>query len=148
MKTKQITYRKEKEKEKDECPICLQKIKKKNIIQTECSHRFCDICIVKHLMIKNTCPMCRTVCDYEYITDQISSKRQGFMMRKLIQPVTENNIHIMREPVQPINVYARFIHQQLPASIIMIVFLLFEVSIITYLINNIGKLVINIMLSK
>ena len=31
MKTKQITYRKEKEneKEKDECPICLQKIKKK-----------------------------------------------------------------------------------------------------------------------
>jgi hypothetical protein len=131
MKKTKINYKeKDKEIKKIECPICLQKLKYK--IDTECKHTFCDICIVKHLMIKNTCPMCRKECDYEYITHQINSKRQKIIMRKLLPPVTINNIHT--EIVQPMNIYSRFFPQHLPASIIMISIFIVEVYIIICLI--------------
>jgi hypothetical protein len=139
---KQIKY-----KEKVECPICLQKIKYK--LKTECKHFFCDICIVKHLMIKDACPMCRRVCDYEYITQQISSKRRKFLMRKLIQPVEINNTAINTmtsiQPIQPMSVYSRFIPDHLPASIIMISLFIIEVSIISYIVVLISQTVISMM---
>jgi hypothetical protein len=125
-KSKQINYK------KIECPICLRRIKYK--IETNCMHTFCDICIVKHLMNKNTCPMCRTKCDYEYVTTQIRVKRQKYLMKKLLPPVTSNSTYIMREPIQPMSVYSRFIPQHLPASIIMISLFTVEVCIVIYIV--------------
>jgi hypothetical protein len=137
MKAKEI-YRKE--KEKHECPICLRKIKYR--IKTQCKHMFCDICIVKHLMMKDVCPMCRTVCNYEYITQQIRVKRQKYLMRKLIPPVETTHI---QEPIQPISVYSRFIPMYLPASIIMIALFTIELIIVIYLAVVITETVISML---
>jgi hypothetical protein len=130
-----------------ECPICLQKIQYK--IKTKCKHTFCDICIVKQLMIKNICPMCRRVCDYEYITDRISIKRQKFLMKKLITPVEINHIDIntMRDrDIQPIQnqsmtIYSRFIPQYVPTSSMVISLFIINSFIIIYIVVVISQAV-------
>lgn len=73
-----------------ECPICLQPIK--NEITTHCGHSFCDACIIHHLMIKNTCPMCRGVCDYNQITEQIKPNNKKTLIKHLTSPDSMMNV--------------------------------------------------------
>jgi hypothetical protein len=42
------------------CSICLEQTEKKNVTITECGHKFCTSCLLKHLAVRNTCPNCRT----------------------------------------------------------------------------------------
>ena len=39
-----------------ECPICLDEIVKKAVL--ECNHEMCSLCIIKWLNEDNTCPIC------------------------------------------------------------------------------------------
>ena len=41
------------------CSICLDQTEKKNVTITECGHKFCTSCLLKHLALRNTCPNCR-----------------------------------------------------------------------------------------
>lgn len=64
-----------------ECPICLQPVK--NTITTHCNHIYCDSCIIDNLMIRNTCPMCRSACNYDQIMNQIKPNREKTLIKKL-----------------------------------------------------------------
>lgn len=66
-----------------ECPICLQPVK--NTITTHCNHTYCDLCITNHLMIRNTCPICRGVCNYNQIVNQIKPNREKILIKKLYE---------------------------------------------------------------
>jgi len=137
-----------KKKESIECPICLENIK--NEITTDCNHIFCDICLVKNLIITNNCPMCRTLCNYNNITNQIGMKRQKTIMNKLKirsfpqQPISINEelsitMVINQEQHQEhINIYSRFYTPQLPSC----VFILFIFVIEVFLISNYFFLII------
>ena len=48
-------------KQKSECSICLEDIKKKNIIVTNCYHIFCDKCLFNNFKCSDKCPLCRGV---------------------------------------------------------------------------------------
>jgi hypothetical protein len=41
------------------CPICLDNDLKEEYVLTKCKHKFCPLCYVKHMRLKNNCPMCR-----------------------------------------------------------------------------------------
>ena len=43
----------------EECPICLENLKSCNKIKTYCNHLFHTICLFKHLIKYNSCPLCR-----------------------------------------------------------------------------------------
>jgi hypothetical protein len=43
------------------CPICLEEIGEKNRCITPCGHYFCATCIFKSIMVRPTCPLCRSV---------------------------------------------------------------------------------------
>jgi hypothetical protein len=43
----------------NDCPICLEAIKKNNKIVTDCRHCFHKECLFNHNREKNTCPICR-----------------------------------------------------------------------------------------
>lgn len=58
-----------------ECPICLEQIKYHSIISTRCAHLFCDGCLLTHVKIKESCPICRMECSYLYVCGNISSDR-------------------------------------------------------------------------
>ena len=48
------------DKNEEYCPICMETLKEnKNICITECSHKFCSKCILKHSKKNNNCPLCR-----------------------------------------------------------------------------------------
>jgi hypothetical protein len=128
-KSKQIKYK------HLECPICLQKIRHK--IETNCMHIFCDICILKHVVMKNTCPICRTECDYEYVTNQIKVKRQKFLMKKL-KPYVRQNVPVTRDPY-PITLYPIYIPRRIPASIMMISLFIVEIYIILHVVVFIAE---------
>ncbi|NXH42079.1 DTX3L ligase, partial [Dicaeum eximium] len=55
------TQAKTEEKEDDECPICRDKIKNKEILE-KCKHAFCKICIDRAMTYKQVCPVCNTIC--------------------------------------------------------------------------------------
>lgn len=61
-----------------DCVICFEKIK--NHVITKCNHLFCDTCLITHLKENNTCPLCREICDYENIINQIVNKRHHLIM--------------------------------------------------------------------
>ena len=47
---------------KKECPICLQRFKNKDMIETSCHHFFCEIFFVNMLhKTQNKCALCRTL---------------------------------------------------------------------------------------
>lgn len=46
--------------DKDECPICMEKISNKEILR-KCNHAFCKSCIDKAMEYKQACPICSTV---------------------------------------------------------------------------------------
>uniref|UniRef100_A0A6C0C6R4 RING-type domain-containing protein n=1 Tax=viral metagenome TaxID=1070528 RepID=A0A6C0C6R4_9ZZZZ len=47
------------EEEVEECPICYEPIKKYGFCTTNCDHTFCMDCMVRHLQINQSCPLCR-----------------------------------------------------------------------------------------
>ena len=49
----------DKAKETDACPICLIEHRNKKVIMTECSHEFCDDCILEWYDKSRTCPVSR-----------------------------------------------------------------------------------------
>ena len=46
----------------EECPICYENIRYPSCI-IPCNHMFCEPCINKWLMTKQTCPVCRIDCN-------------------------------------------------------------------------------------
>ena len=52
-----------------ECPICFQKLCKKNYSITKCGHEFCTSCLVQSCNRNGKCPICR-----EKISDNIVLK--------------------------------------------------------------------------
>lgn len=48
------------EDDKDECPICMEKITNKEILR-KCNHAFCKSCINQAMEYKQACPVCNTV---------------------------------------------------------------------------------------
>ncbi|NWT92286.1 DTX3L ligase, partial [Urocynchramus pylzowi] len=55
------TRAKTEEKEDNECPICRDTIKNKEILE-KCKHAFCKTCIDRAMTYKQVCPVCNTVC--------------------------------------------------------------------------------------
>ncbi|TFJ95551.1 protein unc-93-like protein B1 [Platysternon megacephalum] len=47
------------EEAKDECPICMDKIHQKEVLQ-KCKHEFCKACIQEAMKYKPACPVCNT----------------------------------------------------------------------------------------
>ena len=41
------------------CPICFEKISKKNCFSSLCNHKYHYHCINRWVKLHNTCPMCR-----------------------------------------------------------------------------------------
>jgi hypothetical protein len=119
---------------KTECPICLQKIKYKVI--TECNHTFCDSCLIKHLIIQQNCPLCRSICDNQYITEQINPKRQGILTKKYILPITVNHI----EPVQ-YNSYSRFLNPNIMISNIFILETLCIIALLFFIVTQVKMMI-------
>ena len=55
------------------CSICLNTADANCVLLNNCNHLFCHSCIFEWILIKNTCPYCRTevsndeiICSYEY----------------------------------------------------------------------------------
>ncbi|NXM34291.1 DTX3L ligase, partial [Oxyruncus cristatus] len=48
------------DKDNDECPICMDRIKNKETLK-KCKHAFCKSCIDQAMAIKQVCPVCNTV---------------------------------------------------------------------------------------
>ncbi|KAF1675011.1 DTX3L ligase, partial [Pygoscelis papua] len=48
------------EDDKDVCPICMERIKNKQILR-KCNHAFCKSCINQAMTYKQTCPVCNTI---------------------------------------------------------------------------------------
>jgi len=42
-----------------ECPVCYEPIKNYGFCITNCDHTFCMDCMVTHLQLNNSCPLCR-----------------------------------------------------------------------------------------
>ncbi|NXX20129.1 DTX3L ligase, partial [Podargus strigoides] len=51
---------KAKTEDKDECPICMERINDKEILR-KCKHAFCKSCIKMAMTYKQSCPVCNTV---------------------------------------------------------------------------------------
>jgi hypothetical protein len=58
------------EYQKEDCSICFDVIKRKEIL--ECEHKFCKNCILKWMCTSYTCPLCRNT-----ITDQTLIKQSS-----------------------------------------------------------------------
>ena len=80
--------------------------------------------------------MCRTVCDYEYITDQIRAKRQKYLMIKLLPPIPDTRIHPNPNPMNQ-----QHFPQHIPKYIIIITIFIIEVTIVIYLVTVITQTV-------
>lgn len=72
----------------DNCPICLDRIPLQSIIVSPCCHLFCDTCLITHLRINETCPVCRTPCSYIDMISQISHERLIRVREKCFLPTT------------------------------------------------------------
>ena len=68
-----------------ECPICLEQIKYHSIISTRCVHLFCDGCLLAHVKITESCPICRMECSYLYVCANISIDRMKLIHEILRQ---------------------------------------------------------------
>lgn len=58
---KEMTLLKEDPIVSDSCPICMEDLKKTDIITTRCGHQFHGTCLFKHLNKNDNCPCCRGV---------------------------------------------------------------------------------------
>jgi hypothetical protein len=50
-------------KDTKECPICMENIKPCFKINTCCNHSFHNLCLLRHLIKHNSCPLCREKMD-------------------------------------------------------------------------------------
>lgn len=133
---------------KDECPICLQNIKTQ--IKTNCNHIFCDICILRHLNISNTCPMCRAECYIIHITCQITERRKKTIIKLLKYDPFEtkqdemiNEIQMHNEEVFNYNIFIQITREvgNIYMQCITFIFLLIEAFIILNVLFCIAKVV-------
>jgi len=110
-----------------ECAICLQDVK--YIVNTECKHPFCDSCLIQHLLRNQTCPLCRTICDPQFIINQIQDIRQTKLFKKLELKIYNSNLIDERvytnRPIIPPNPFYLII-----AETIAMAFFILEVSFI------------------
>ena len=60
---------------KETCSICLENIEYTSCVITPCNHLCCDTCIIPYLKNADTCPYCKTNCDYIEIISKINNKR-------------------------------------------------------------------------
>ena len=44
-----------------ECPICIEILRDRGYVVTECGHNYCLKCFLEHIQNNNKCPMCRNV---------------------------------------------------------------------------------------
>ena len=58
-----------------ECPICYLHMDLDKTVITPCGHAFCDSCIVKHMQMKNQCPLCRSYFTIIYVFLTIPKER-------------------------------------------------------------------------
>ena len=59
----------------NECSICKQNIGITNNCTTECNHKYCLKCLLHHIKINNTCPLCRVILvEREFDDDTDSSE--------------------------------------------------------------------------
>ena len=54
--------------EQKDCQVCMEELGKTDNCTTKCGHRFCSSCLIKWVMKKNSCPVCRSylIDDKEY----------------------------------------------------------------------------------
>ena len=65
------------------CPICYENINDINYCVTSCKHKFCLKCFIKHIQIKDNCPMCRHELNFG-----------------LIPPNIRDHVTILNNPIQ------------------------------------------------
>ena len=118
-----------------ECPICLQEIKNK--ITTHCNHRYCDICIISHLLIKNTCPICRSVCEYNQLMDQIKPHREQILIQKICDAT---HTHEDRHMNSDIPIHCSFVMTFFIIETIIIICMIFYIAQkVNYMYNQENK---------
>jgi hypothetical protein len=81
-----------------ECPICFEPNNCTIAVSTSCTHIFCDICLLTHLLKNHTCPMCREPAEYIEILKQISTYRMCKLNHILYKTHIEPEIEPVRQP--------------------------------------------------
>ena len=77
-------------KHEQECAICLEAIHFDITVATQCTHLFCDLCLMQHLRKSDTCPVCRDGCDYVGIITQIPEERLLQIDKRVIENIQED----------------------------------------------------------
>ena len=77
------------------CVICLDKIKDKNNVKTNCEHNFCLTCLLEHLKYKNTCPCCRI--PIENIRNDKKQLTLREMTNLIALNIEQNEIHLFNK---------------------------------------------------
>ena len=79
-----------------ECPICFEEDRTLfDMNTTSCQHSFCHSCIMTHLRIKNSCPMCRTTVT----TLQVRKTENYDEVNEVFGPITLNTqSHVFHMP--------------------------------------------------
>lgn len=57
------------------CPICLDDINENKKIVLDCSHEFCEDCILDNLTKLSSCPLCRRDIIFEYNGEKICNHK-------------------------------------------------------------------------
>lgn len=70
-------------KEQKECPVCYDKLTKKNITITKCGHEFCTTCILKSAIRNGECPLCREKLCENKITKTFMDSKEHIIKRSL-----------------------------------------------------------------
>ena len=72
-----------------ECAVCYCELNVENIVNTKCSHQFCNICFWKWANDNNTCPMCR-----DSIVTSNSLKNEEANLRGSIFELTQEETNL------------------------------------------------------
>lgn len=70
-------------KEQKECPVCYDKLTKKNITITKCGHEFCTTCILKSAIRNGECPLCREKLCENKIAKTFMDSKEHIIKRSL-----------------------------------------------------------------
>ncbi len=80
------------------CNICYNHT---YLVKTSCEHTFCNFCIKKWLLLKNTCPLCRKII---YKNDKVYKNLPIRMTRSLTYNSRENLFYVkLKELTDKIN---------------------------------------------
>ena len=91
-----------------ECAICLEKIKKSNLLYTKCNHFFCHSCIITYFKMNDNikkCPLCRRELEATTLLKIRYNKNTNYTSNKLkyILSLTKGNILIISYYTKSIN---------------------------------------------